>query len=838
MANILNKVFDFNKRELKRLEKKANQIEALADEMERLTDDQLRAKTVEFKDRINNGETLDDLLVEAFAVVREAARRVLGLYPFHVQLMGGIVLHDGNIAEMKTGEGKTLTSTMPVYLNALSGKGVHVITVNDYLARRDATEMGQVYEFLGLTVGLNLSEMTREEKQAAYNADITYGTNNEFGFDYLRDNMVLYKEQMVQRPLNFAVIDEVDSILIDEARTPLIISGSANKSTQLYVQANAFVNTLREDVDYTVDIKTKSVQLTEEGMTKAEKAFGIDNLFNLQHVTLNHHINQALRAKAIMQRDVDYVVQDGEIIIVDQFTGRLMKGRRYSDGLHQAIEAKEGVQIQNESKTMATITFQNYFRMYEKLAGMTGTAKTEEEEFRNIYNMNVIVIPTNRPIIRDDRPDLIYSTMKGKFRAVVEDIAERHKKGQPVLVGTVAIETSELVSQMLMKKGIKHNVLNAKNHAREAEIIAQAGQKGAVTIATNMAGRGTDIKLGEGVKELGGLAVIGTERHESRRIDNQLRGRSGRQGDPGVTQFYLSMEDELMRRFGSDNMKSMMQKLGMDDTQPIQSKMVTRAVESAQKRVEGNNFDARKRLLQYDDVIRQQREIIYKQRFEVIDSDNLRDVVEKMIKSVIEKNVNSYASAEEPPENWNLKGLVHFINANLLPENDITIDVLTRKEPEEMIDLIFAKVIERYNEKEEQLGPEKMREFEKVILLRTVDSKWTDHIDAMDQLRQGIHLRAYGQSDPLREYQTEGYAMFEAMVDSIEDDVAKYIMKSEIVNNLKREEVAKGQAVIPSSDGESKPKRKPIRVEKKIGRNDPCWCGSGKKYKNCHGKEA
>ncbi|MEK0291771.1 preprotein translocase subunit SecA [Caldifermentibacillus hisashii] len=838
MANILNKVFDFNKRELKRLEKKANQIEALADEMERLTDDQLRAKTVEFKDRINNGETLDDLLVEAFAVVREAARRVLGLYPFHVQLMGGIVLHDGNIAEMKTGEGKTLTSTMPVYLNALSGKGVHVITVNDYLARRDATEMGQVYEFLGLTVGLNLSEMTREEKQAAYNADITYGTNNEFGFDYLRDNMVLYKEQMVQRPLNFAVIDEVDSILIDEARTPLIISGSANKSTQLYVQANAFVNTLREDVDYTVDIKTKSVQLTEEGMTKAEKAFGIDNLFNLQHVTLNHHINQALRAKAIMQRDVDYVVQDGEIIIVDQFTGRLMKGRRYSDGLHQAIEAKEGVQIQNESKTMATITFQNYFRMYEKLAGMTGTAKTEEEEFRNIYNMNVIVIPTNRPIIRDDRPDLIYSTMKGKFRAVVEDIAERHKKGQPVLVGTVAIETSELVSQMLTKKGIKHNVLNAKNHEREAEIIAQAGQKGAVTIATNMAGRGTDIKLGEGVKELGGLAVIGTERHESRRIDNQLRGRSGRQGDPGVTQFYLSMEDELMRRFGSDNMKSMMQKLGMDDTQPIQSKMVTRAVESAQKRVEGNNFDARKRLLQYDDVIRQQREIIYKQRFEVIDSDNLRDVVEKMIKSVIEKNVNSYASAEEPPENWNLKGLVHFINANLLPENDITIDVLTRKEPEEMIDLIFAKVIERYNEKEEQLGPEKMREFEKVILLRTVDSKWTDHIDAMDQLRQGIHLRAYGQSDPLREYQTEGYAMFEAMVDSIEDDVAKYIMKSEIVNNLKREEVAKGQAVIPSSDGESKPKRKPIRVEKKIGRNDPCWCGSGKKYKNCHGKEA
>lgn len=838
MANILNKIFDLNKRELKRLEKKANQIEALADDMERLTDEQLRAKTEEFKDRIRNGETLDDLLVEAFAVVREAARRVLGLYPFHVQLMGGIVLHDGNIAEMKTGEGKTLTSTMPVYLNALSGEGVHVITVNDYLARRDATEMGKIYEFLGLTVGLNLADMTREEKQAAYNADITYGTNNEFGFDYLRDNMVLYKEQMVQRPLNFAVIDEVDSILIDEARTPLIISGAASKSTSLYIQANAFVNTLREDVDYTVDIKTKGVQLTEEGMTKAEKAFGIDNLFNLEHVTLNHHINQALRAKAIMQRDVDYVVQDGEIIIVDQFTGRLMKGRRYSDGLHQAIEAKEGVPIQNESKTMATITFQNYFRMYKKLSGMTGTAKTEEEEFRNIYNMNVIVIPTNRPVIREDRPDLIYATMKGKFRAVVEDIAERHKKGQPVLVGTVAIETSELVSQLLTKKGIKHNVLNAKNHAREAEIIAQAGQKGAVTIATNMAGRGTDIKLGEGVKELGGLAVIGTERHESRRIDNQLRGRSGRQGDPGVTQFYLSMEDELMRRFGSDSMKTMMQKLGMDDSQPIQSKMVTRAVESAQKRVEGNNFDARKRLLQYDDVIRQQREIIYKQRFDVIESENLRQVIENMIKSVIEKNVQSYAPADEAPENWNLTGLMHFISANLLPEHDVSIDDLRSKEPEEMVDFIFEKVIERYNEKENQLGPEKMREFEKVILLRTVDTKWTDHIDAMDQLRQGIHLRAYGQNDPLREYQTEGYAMFEEMVDSIEDDVAKYIMKSEIVNNLKRQEVAKGQAVIPNSDGDSKPKRKPIRVEHKIGRNDPCWCGSGKKYKHCHGKEA
>ncbi|NCU16671.1 preprotein translocase subunit SecA [Pallidibacillus pasinlerensis] len=837
MASILEKIFDFNKRELKRIGKIADKIEALGPKMEKLSDEELRGKTDEFKERIEKGETLDDLLVEAFAVVREAAKRVLGLYPYRVQLMGGIVLHEGNIAEMKTGEGKTLTSTMPVYLNALSGKGVHVITVNDYLAKRDAEQMGQVHEFLGLTVGLNLNELSREEKQAAYNADITYGTNNEFGFDYLRDNMVLYKEQMVQRPLNFAVIDEVDSILIDEARTPLIISGSAKKSTQYYIQANAFVNTLKEEEDYTVDIKSKTVQLTEEGINKAERYFGIENLFSVQNVTINHHINQALRAKAIMQRDVDYVVQEGEIVIVDQFTGRLMKGRRYSEGLHQAIEAKEGVPIQNESKTMATITFQNYFRMYQKLAGMTGTAKTEEEEFRNIYGMSVVEIPTNKPIARDDRPDLIYATMEGKFKAVVEDIAERHKKGQPVLVGTVAIETSELISQMLKKRGIPHNVLNAKNHAREAEIIANAGQKGAVTIATNMAGRGTDIKLGEGVRELGGLAVIGTERHESRRIDNQLRGRSGRQGDPGVTQFYLSMEDELMRRFGSDNMKNMMSRLGMDDSQPIQSKMVTRAVESAQKRVEGNNYDARKRLLEYDDVIRQQREVIYKQRFEVMDSENIREVVINMIKDVVERNVHAFTS-DPDQKDWNLKGLINYLHGNLLPESAISLDDLQGKEQDELISMILEKVEEVYNEREEELGPEKMREFERVIVLRSVDSKWIDHIDAMDQLRQGIHLRAYGQSNPLQAYQTEGFEMFNDMIESIKDDVAKYIMKAQIVDNLKRQEVAKGQAVIPSSDGDQKPKRKPIRVENKIGRNDPCPCGSGKKYKNCHGKVA
>ncbi|MBY6052185.1 preprotein translocase subunit SecA [Cytobacillus firmus] len=836
MLGILNKVFDQNKREIKRLTKMAEEIDALASDMEKLSDEQLREKTEEFKARYQKGEKVDDLLTEAFAVVREAAKRVLGLYPYPVQLMGGISLHDGNISEMKTGEGKTLTATMPVYLNALTGKGVHVVTVNEYLASRDATEMGQLYEFLGLTVGLNLNGLSKEEKQAAYAADITYSTNNELGFDYLRDNMVLYKEQKVQRPLHYAVIDEVDSILIDEARTPLIISGSAQKSTQLYIQANAFVSRLKKDEDYTYDEKTKGVQLTEEGMTKAEKAFGIDNLFDISHVALNHHITQALKAHSSMHLDVDYVVQDDEIVIVDQFTGRLMKGRRYSDGLHQAIEAKEGLEIQNESMTLATITFQNYFRMYEKLAGMTGTAKTEEEEFRNIYNMNVVVIPTNRPIARDDRADLIYATMDGKFRAVVEDIAERHKKGQPVLVGTVAIETSEIISKYLSKKGVPHNVLNAKNHGREAEIILDAGKQGAVTIATNMAGRGTDIKLGEGVKELGGLCVIGTERHESRRIDNQLRGRSGRQGDPGVTQFYLSMEDELMRRFGSDNMKSMMERLGMDDTQPIQSKMVSRAVESAQKRVEGNNFDARKQLLSYDDVLRQQREILYGQRNEVLESENLREIVEKMIMTSIQRNVEGYAPGHEDEENWNLQGIIDYVNGNLLNEGDLTVNDIRGKDTEEIAETIFAKVKERYNEKEEMLSPEQMREFEKVIVLRAVDSKWMDHIDAMDQLRQGIHLRAYGQTDPLREYQGEGFAMFENMIASIEEDVAKYIMKAEIRNNLERQEVAKGQAVNPKEDGE-KVKKKPVVKQMDVGRNDQCICGSGKKYKNCCGAE-
>lgn len=837
MAGLLTKIFgDGNQKQINRLQKQVDMIEAIEPELEKLTDKELQNKTEELRERYANGEKLDDMLVEAFAVVREASKRVLGMRPFPVQIMGAIALHEGNIAEMKTGEGKTLASTMPAYLNALSGNGVHIITVNEYLADRDAKEMGKLYDFLGMTVGLNGNGLSKEEKREAYNCDITYGTNNEFGFDYLRDNMVLYKNQMVQRPLNFAIIDEVDSILIDEARTPLIISGSAKKSASLYQQADSFVATLNKQTDYTYDEKTKGVQLTEEGINKAERYFSIENLFDLNNVSLTHHINQALKAHVSMHRDDDYMVEEGEVIIIDQFTGRKMKGRRYSDGLHQAIEAKEGLQIQNESMTLASITFQNFFRMYNKLSGMTGTAKTEEEEFRNIYNMYVIAIPTNKPITRDDRPDLIYKSMEGKFRAVVENIKERHAAGQPVLVGTVAVETSELISKLLKKAGVRHEVLNAKNHYREAEIIENAGQKNAVTIATNMAGRGTDIKLGEGVKELGGLAVVGTERHESRRIDNQLRGRSGRQGDPGVTQFYLSMEDELMRRFGSDNLKAMMERLGMDDNQPIESKMVSRAVESAQKRVEGNNFDARKTVLSYDDVLREQREIIYKQRFEVIDSDeNLREIIENMILSSINRVVTTHTQ-DDDEENWDLKAIAEYAQGNLLDQDEISEADLKGKEAEEISDFLMDKVRTRYDRKESELAPEQFREFEKVILLRTVDSKWMDHIDQMDQLRQGIHLRAYGQNDPLREYQMEGYAMFEEMVASMEDEVAKYIMKAQIRDNLQRQEVVKNTQAVAGNQDEKKKTRKPIVKKQDVGRNDPCPCGSGKKYKNCHGK--
>src|SRR5690625_647547 len=723
MVGLLKKMFgDGNQKQLNRLQKKVDQIEALEPEYEKLSDETLKQKTEEFKERYVNGESLDDMLVEAYAVVREAAKRVLQMRPFAVQLTGAIALHGGNIAEMKTGEGKTLASTMPAYLNAIADKGVHIITVNDYLASRDAEEMGALYEFLGMTVGLNGNGLSKGEKREAYYCDITYGTNNEFGFDYLRDNMVLYKEQMVQRPLNFAIIDEVDSILIDEARTPLIISGSAQKSASLYQRADSFVKTLNNETDYTYDEKTKGVQLTEEGINKAERYFNIENLFDLDNVSLTHHINQALRANVSMQRDDDYVIEEGDIVIVDQFTGRLMKGRRYSDGLHQAIEAKEGMQIQNESMTLASITFQNFFRMYNKLAGMTGTAKTEEEEFRNIYNMDVIAIPTNKPIIRDDRADLIYKTMEGKFQAVVDNIKESHQVGQPVLVGTVAVETSELISNLLKKAGVRHNVLNAKNHYREAEIIENAGQKGAVTIATNMAGRGTDIKLGEGVIDAGGLAVMGTERHESRRIDNQLRGRSGRQGDPGITQFYLSMEDELMRRFGSDNLKSMVERLGMDNTQPNESKMVSRAVESAQKRVEGNNFDARKTILSYDDVLREQREIIYKQRYEVIDSeDGIRHIIEGMIESTLQRVIDSHNRSEDDEEDLDIKAIIDYIHGNLLDKDDIQAEDIQGLSVEEIHEFVMEKVHEKYDEKEEEITPEQMREFEKVIVLRTVD---------------------------------------------------------------------------------------------------------------------
>lgn len=835
MTSILKRIFgDGNKRQLKRIQSVVDEIESLEVEIQKLSDEALKNKTTEFKQRYQDGESLDDLLPEAFAVVREASQRTLKMRPFNVQLIGGKVLHEGNIAEMKTGEGKTLASTLPAYLNALTEKGVHIITVNEYLAERDSNEMRPLYEALGLTVGLNVNGVGSEEKRAAYECDITYGTNNEFGFDYLRDNMVLYKEQMVQRPLNFAIIDEVDSILIDEARTPLIISGSAEKSANLYERANALVKTLNKE-DFTYDEKTKGVQLTEQGINKSENFFKIENLFDLENVTLTHHINQALRANVSMQRDTDYVIEEGDVVIVDQFTGRLMKGRRYSDGLHQAIEAKEGMSIQKESMTLASITFQNYFRMYNKLAGMTGTAKTEEEEFRNIYNMDVISIPTNEPIIRDDRADLIYKSMDAKFKAVVEKIKELNETGQPVLVGTVSVETSEHISDLLKKARVPHNILNAKNHYREAEIIENAGQKNAVTIATNMAGRGTDIKLGEGVVDLGGLAVIGTERHESRRIDNQLRGRAGRQGDPGMSQFYLSMEDELMRRFGSDNLRAMMDRLGIEEDEPIESKMVSRAVESAQKRVEGNNFDARKTILSYDDVLREQREIIYKQRMEIIESDNnLREVVEQMIKTTISRTV-SVNTSDEDEENWNLSAIVDYVNSRLLEADDLTTEEITNKEPKDIQSIILDKVIKKYDEKEEELSEEQMREFEKVILLRVVDTKWMDHIDQMDQLRQGIHLRAYAQNDPLREYQSEGFNMFEVMIESIEEEVSHYILKAQIRQNLEREKVVKETKAVSGGDGEKEKKRKPFVRKDNVGRNDPCPCGSGKKYKHCHG---
>lgn len=799
MANILKKLYNDDKRELKKFEKIADKVEAHADEMSKLSDEQLQAKTPEFRDRLKKGESLDDILPEAFAVAREGAKRVLGLYPFHVQILGGIALHYGNIAEMMTGEGKTLTATMPVYLNALEGKGVHVVTVNEYLSSRDEEEMGQLYKWLGLTVGLNLNSMSPDEKRAAYNCDVTYSTNSELGFDYLRDNMVVYKEQMVQRPLNYAIIDEVDSILIDEARTPLIISGEAEQANSDYIRADRFVKTLTEDKsdddadddedhgDYKIDWPTKTISLTRTGIEKACQHFGLKNLYDVENQKLVHHIDQALRANYIMLKDIDYVVQDGEVLIVDSFTGRVMEGRRYSDGLHQAIEAKEGVKIQEESRTQATITYQNFFRMYKKLSGMTGTAKTEEEEFREIYNMQVITIPTNRPIARKDMPDILYPTLDSKFHAVVEEIKKRHANGQPVLVGTVAIESSERLSHLLDEAGIPHAVLNAKNHAKEAQIIMNAGQRGAVTIATNMAGRGTDIKLGPGVRELGGLAVIGTERHESRRIDNQLRGRSGRQGDPGVTQFYLSLEDDLMLRFGSERIKNFLERMKVsDDDAVIQSKMISRQVESAQKRVEGNNYDTRKQTLQYDDVMRIQREIIYGERMQVIEADkSLKNVLIPMIHRTIDHQVAMFTQGER--KEWRLDSLRDFISSSLTSDKVTdSIDFKTIS-VEDLKKKLYDIVEQNFEDKEKALGdPSQMLEFEKVVILRVVDDRWTDHIDAMDQLRQSIGLRGYGQLNPLVEYQDSGYRMFEEMISNIEFDVTRLFMKAEIRQNLSR----------------------------------------------------
>ncbi|NMM54299.1 preprotein translocase subunit SecA [Paenibacillus aquistagni] len=834
MLGLVKKIFgDANEREIKRYMKTVEVINGMEPDFVKLTDEQLKAKTEEFRARLEKGDTLDQLLPEVFATVREASKRVLNKRHYDVQLIGGMVLHEGKIAEMKTGEGKTLVGTLPVYLNALSGKGVHVVTVNDYLASRDSAEMGQIYNFLGMTVGLNLNGMDPDLKQEAYAADITYGTNNEFGFDYLRDNMVLYKEQMVQRPLSFAIIDEVDSILIDEARTPLIISGQAAKSTEMYFAADRFIKRLTKD-DYTIDVKTKQVSLTESGVEKAEKAFGVENLFDVNNVTLNHHVQQALRANVIMRRDVDYVVNDGEVVIVDEFTGRMMAGRRYSDGLHQAIEAKEELDVQNESMTLATITFQNYFRMYRKLAGMTGTAKTEEEEFKSIYGLEVIQVPTNKPNQRVDSPDVVYKTVNAKFNAVVNEIVERHQKKQPILVGTVSIENSERLSDMLRRKGIQHKVLNAKYHAEEAEIIARAGEPSSVTIATNMAGRGTDIILGEGVADVGGLHIMGTERHESRRIDNQLRGRAGRQGDPGSSQFYLSLDDELMRRFGADNVLGMMEKLGFEEDQPIESKLISRAVESAQKRVEGNNFDLRKVVLQYDDVMNQQREIIYRQRREVLESENIRQIVMDMIQPCIDRIVDAHCNEEEIPENWDYEEVVNYVNRQLLEEGAVTKDDLWGKEREEIKEYLFKKVMDKYIAREELMGEELVREFEKVIVLRSVDSKWMDHIDAMDHLRQGIHLRAYGGTDPLREYQFEGYEMFNAMIATIQEEVSTYIMRSQVEAKVERKAVVEENKM--STNAEPGVKR-PVKKDETVGRNDPCPCGSGKKYKNCHGSD-
>ena len=838
MANLVKTIIENDRGEIKRLEKMADKVFAYEDQMAAMSDDELKAKTAEFKQRYQDGESLDDLLYEAFAVVREGAKRVLGLFPYKVQVMGGIVLHHGDVPEMRTGEGKTLTATMPVYLNALSGKGVHVVTVNEYLSERDATEMGELYSWLGLSVGINLAAKSPAEKKEAYECDITYSTNSEIGFDYLRDNMVVRAENMVQRPLNYALVDEVDSILIDEARTPLIVSGqTASDTSQLYHMADAYVKTLNED-DYIIDVPSKTIGLSDSGIDKAEEYFKLENLYDIDNVALTHFIDNALRANYIMILDIDYVVsEDQEILIVDQFTGRTMEGRRYSDGLHQAIEAKEGVPVQEETKTSASITYQNLFRMYKKLSGMTGTGKTEEEEFREIYNIRVVPIPTNRPIARIDHPDLLYPSLKSKFKAVVEDVKSRHEKGQPVLVGTVAVETSDYLSQLLVQAGVPHEVLNAKNHYKEAQIIMNAGQRGAVTIATNMAGRGTDIKLGEGVRELGGLCVIGTERHESRRIDNQLRGRSGRQGDPGESQFYLSLEDELMRRFGSERIKAVLDRFKLSEEESvIRSNMFTRQVEGAQKRVEGNNYDTRKQVLQYDDVMREQREIIYAERYDVITANrDLAPEIKAMIKRTIKRIVEgaSHSSKEERVE-----AILNFAKYNLVPEDTISENDIEGKSDKEVIDYLYARAEEIYASQVAKLRDEEsVQEFQKVLILRVVDSKWTDHIDALDQLRNAVGLRGYAQNNPVVEYQSESFRMFNDMIGSIEFDVTRLMMKAQI-HEQERPRTEHNISTTATRNIAAQQQDIPADIDlSQVKRNDLCPCGSGKKFKNCHGRK-
>lgn len=817
-------------KEIKRLSEVVEKINALEPEIQSLSDLGLKNKTEEFKKRLAEGTKLDDLLPEAFAVTREAGKRVLGMRHYDVQLMGGIVLHEGKIAEMRTGEGKTLVATLPAYLNALTGKGVHIVTVNDYLAKRDSEWMGQIYRFLGLEVGLILHTSNYDERREAYGADITFGTNNEFGFDYLRDNMVISPEHLVQRAMNYAIVDEVDSILVDEARTPLIISGQGEKSTDKYYQFTKIANRLEADVDYQLDEKAHAVSITEEGVAKAEKILGVDNLYENTNMDLIHHLNQALKAKALMKREKDYVVMNGQVVIVDEFTGRLMEGRRYSDGLHQAIEAKEGVKIEHESQTLASITFQNYFRMYKKISGMTGTAKTEEDEFLQIYNLEVVVIPTHKPMIREDNPDVVYKNENGKFNSVIDEIAEMHQLGRPVLVGTVSIEKSELLSNMLKKRGVPHHVLNAKYHEKEAEIIKDAGLRGAVTIATNMAGRGTDIVLGEGVIELGGLHIIGTERHESRRIDNQLRGRAGRQGDPGSSRFYLSLGDDLMRVFGSDNISGLLERLGFEEDQPIEHKLITKAIENAQKKVEARNFSIRKQVLEYDDVMNKQREVIYRQRQQVLKEDNLQDGIFKIMDELIDKDVEFYLSADLHREEWDFAGLIEHMEHLFLDEGQLNKEELEEKDRQAIGENLKSLFREQYAAREGELGSEQMRELEKVVMLKVVDSKWVEHLQAMDNLREGIGWRAYAQTDPLVAYKKESYQMFQELIENIQEDIIYYLFRIQVVV----QDTPEPPANLSYSGGEEQNPAQPIRKQK-VGRNDPCPCGSGKKYKKCCG---